>query len=125
MLNAFSYMRRLVQLIQLWLGGQTARSCPMATGRTPRPRTDPNPGIEMSLKWIVWLALSWSAASLAEETPAERQKPSLHEAIEQVRRDTGGQNPPGEAAGPGKDQAIREQVLTAHGSVHVLSTRRP
>ena|SRR5436190_2706971 len=120
MLNAFSYMRRLVQLIQLWLGGQTARSCPMATGRTPRPRTDPNPGIEMSLKWIVWLALSWSAASLAEETPAERQKPSLHEAIEQVRRDTGGRILSAETVGHGKNQAYRIKVLTPQGSVRVV-----
>ena len=75
----------------------------------------------MRKAWIVCLLLSCTAAFGAEEpTPPARDKSSLHEAIEQVRRQTGGRILSAETVGHGKNQVYRIKVLTPQGSVRVV-----
>ena len=72
--------------------------------------------------WIVCLLLACTAASGADEPSAAPRdnKPSLHEAIEQVRRQTGGRILSAETVGHGKNQVYRIKVLTPQGSVRVV-----
>ena len=71
--------------------------------------------------WIFCLLLSCSAAMGADEpSPPASGKPTLHEAIEQVRRQTGGRILSAETVGHGKNQVYRIKVLTPQGSVRVV-----
>jgi hypothetical protein len=71
--------------------------------------------------WIVWLALCCTAPAGAQDrTPPSQEKPTLHEAIEQVRRQTGGRILSAETVGHGRSQVYRIKVLTPQGSVRVV-----
>jgi len=82
---------------------------------------NPEPGNQIvRIGWIVCLALCCTAAAGAAEPPPRENKPTLHEAIEQVRRDTGGRILSAETVGRGKSQVYRIKVLTPQGSVRVV-----
>ena len=76
----------------------------------------------MKRGWIVCLALFCTVPVGAQDRPQsqEEQKPSLHEAIEQVRRQTGGRILSAETVGHGRNQVYRIKVLTPQGSVRVV-----
>jgi uncharacterized membrane protein YkoI len=73
-------------------------------------------------KWIVWLGLCCTALAGAAEPvpPLPPEKLKLHEAIEQVRRETGGRILSAETVGRGKSQVYRIKVLTQQGTVRVV-----
>ena len=85
-------------------------------------KTQPGPGTKIvRTGWIVCLALCCAPAfAFAEDEPQAQQKPTLHEAIEQVRRQTGGRILSAETVGRGKSQVYRIKVLTPQGSVRVV-----
>ena len=79
------------------------------------------PGTHIVRKeWLFCFALCCTVAFGAEEEPQAQQKPTLHEAIEQVRRQTGGRILSAETVGHGKNQVYRIKVLTPQGSVRVV-----
>jgi len=71
-------------------------------------------------EWLFCLALCCNAALGFQDEPQPQQKPTLHEAIEQVRRQTGGRILSAETVGHGKNQVYRIKVLTPQGSVRVV-----
>ena len=73
------------------------------------------------MKWIAWWFLGCTAlAGAAEDPQPQPQKVTLHDAIEQVRRDTGGRILSAETVGHGRSQVYRIKVLTQQGSVRVV-----
>ena len=93
----------------------------MARGRDQAVVLNPEPGTRIvRIGWIVCLALCCTAAVRAADPPPRENKPTLHEAIEQVRRETGGRILSAETVGRGKNQVYRIKVLTPQGSVRVV-----
>ena len=75
----------------------------------------------MRKAWIVCLALCCTAPLGAQDRPQpSTERPTLHEAIEQVRRQTGGRILSAETVGHGRNQVYRIKVLTPQGSVRVV-----
>ena len=73
------------------------------------------------MKWIAWWFLGCTAlAGAAEEPQSQPPKLKLHDAIEQVRHDTGGRILSAETVGHGRNQVYRIKVLTQAGVVRVV-----